>query len=86
MQNPLVNPLRKITIHGYLELVPGRGAREACQVKVLTLAEHAAKGYIVPAVSLSDNPGGNTGDTSEALGECSALGLDSLIHITCKIK
>ena len=69
------------------ELVPGRGARETSQDKVLMLAEQAAKGNKVHAVSLTDNPGGNTGILPEAMGiEIGDLGMDSIIHVTCKDK
>lgn len=69
------------------ELVPGRGARESSQEKVLDLAQQAAKGRKVHAVSLTDNPGGNSGIQAEGIGrEIADLGLDTIIHLTCKDK
>lgn len=69
------------------ELVPGRGATEESQEKVLKLASQAAKGKKVTAVSLTDNPGGNTGIVPEVIGkEIADLGLDTIIHLTCKDK
>jgi len=69
------------------ELVPGRGAWEENHDKVLKLAEQAAKGGKVNAVSLTENPGGNTGIQPEVIGrEIADFGLESIIHITCKDK
>lgn len=69
------------------ELVPGRGAREEGQEKILKLAELAVKGQKINAVSLTDNPGGNTGISPEAIGkEIDDMGLEAIIHLTCKDK
>ncbi|HHV65585.1 MAG TPA: methylenetetrahydrofolate reductase [Peptococcaceae bacterium] len=69
------------------ELVPGRGAWEPCQEKVLKLAEQAAKGNLVHAVSLTDNPGGHIGIKPEVIGkEIADMGLETIIHLTCKDK
>lgn len=67
------------------ELVPGRGSWEESQEKTLRLAEQAAKGKKVHAVSLTDNPGGNIAIPPEAIGkDIQKLGLDTIIHVTCK--
>lgn len=69
------------------ELVPGRGAWEESQEQALRLAEQAAKGKIVHAVSLTENPSGHIGISPEGMGkEIQSLGLDCVIHITCKDK
>jgi methylenetetrahydrofolate reductase (NADPH) len=69
------------------ELVPGRGAFEKAQESVLVLAEMAAKGGKVHAVSITDNPGGSAALSAEMLGaEIMRLGIEPLVHFTCKDK
>ncbi len=69
------------------ELVPGRGAREKAQEKVLLEAQKAAGGGKVQAVSLTDNPGGQPALAPESLAsEIQALGVEPLVHFTCKDK
>lgn len=69
------------------ELVPGRGAFEKAQESVLVLAEQAAKGGKVHAVSITDNPGGSSALSAEMLGaEIVRLGIEPLVHFTCKDK
>ena len=69
------------------ELVPGRGSWEESQEKAIRLAEQAAKGKKVHAVSLTDNPGGNVAISPEVIGkEIQKLGLETIIHLTCKDK
>jgi len=41
-----------------LELVPGRGSKGKTQEDVLRLAERAAKGRLIQALSITDNAGG----------------------------
>jgi len=69
------------------ELVPGRGAREKAQEIVLREAEKAARGGKVQAVALTDNPGGQPALMADSLAsEIKALGIDPLVHFTCKDK
>ena len=69
------------------ELVPGRGAFEPAQEEVVRSAEAAAKGGLVHALTLTDNPGGNPAISAEMLGtEISRLGVEPLVHFTCKDK
>ena len=69
------------------ELVPGRGAREKAQDSVLLEAEKAARGGKIHAVSLTDNPGGQPALMADALAvEIKALGIEPLVHFTCKDK
>ncbi len=69
------------------ELVPGRGSKEVSQEKALQLAEQAAKGKKIHAVSLTDNPGGSVGINPEGIGrEIKSLGIDAIIHVACKDK
>ncbi|NLI92636.1 MAG: methylenetetrahydrofolate reductase [Peptococcaceae bacterium] len=69
------------------ELVPGRGSWEDTHRNVLKLADQAAIGKKVHAVSLTENPGGKTGIQPEVIGrEIAELGMESIIHITCKDK
>ncbi|MDR3270727.1 MAG: methylenetetrahydrofolate reductase C-terminal domain-containing protein [Peptococcaceae bacterium] len=67
------------------ELIPGRGAREAGQANVLASATQAAADRNIHAITLTDMPGGHPALTAEALGsEIRALGIEPLIHFTCK--
>jgi len=69
------------------ELVPGRGAREAAQEKVLTLTKQAASGGNIQALTLTDNPGGTPAMSADFLGgEILKLGIEPLVHFTCKDK
>ena len=70
-----------------LELVPGRGSRGKTQDDLLRIAEKAAKSKLVHAVSITDNPGGHPALSPDVIGlEISHLGIDPLIHFTCKDK
>lgn len=67
------------------ELIPGRGAREKAQEKCLADAGRAAQGGKLHAVTVTDNPGGNPAIQAAALaGEILALGIEPLLHLTCK--
>lgn len=69
------------------ELVPGRGSWEENQEKVIKTAEQAMKGNKIDAVSITDNPGGNTGIQPIGIAqEITKLGLETIIHLTCKDK
>jgi methylenetetrahydrofolate reductase (NADH) len=69
------------------ELVPGRGAFEKSQEKLLETAARAAKGGRVNALTITDNPGGNPALSAAMLGaEIKRLGIEPLVHLTCKDK
>lgn len=69
------------------ELVPGRGARENAQEKTLTLARQAAEAGKIKAVSLTDNPGGTPAMSADFMAEeILKLGIEPLVHFTCKDK
>ena len=69
------------------ELVPGRGAREKAQEASMAAAEQAAKGGRVHALTITDNPGGNPAMLADYLGfEILKLGIEPLVHFTCKDK
>ncbi|MHB1652485.1 MAG: methylenetetrahydrofolate reductase C-terminal domain-containing protein [Desulfitobacteriaceae bacterium] len=69
------------------ELVPGRGAREKSQEAALAAAEQAAKGGKIHALTITDNPGGNPAISADYLGmEIIKLGIEPLVHFTCKDK
>ena len=69
------------------ELVPGRGAFEKVQEAIIAIAEQAAKGGKVHALTITDNPGGSPALSAEMLGvEIVKLGIEPLVHITCKDK
>jgi len=70
-----------------LELVPGRGSGGKTQDDILKISEKAAKSKLVHAVSITDNPGGHPALSPDVIGvEISRLGLDTIIHFTCKDK
>ena len=70
-----------------LELVPGRGSRGKTQDDILKMAEEAARATLVHAVSITDNPGGHPALSPDVIGlEISRLGIDPIIHFTCKDK
>lgn len=67
------------------EIIPGRGALEDSQENVLRMAEQAAKGGKINAVTITDNPGGKPALLASSMAvEVSRLGIESLIHFTCK--
>ena len=69
------------------ELVPGRGARETTQDNLLALARQAAAGKTIHALSLTDNPGGTPAMSADFMGiEILKMGIEPLVHFTCKDK
>jgi methylenetetrahydrofolate reductase (NADPH) len=69
------------------ELVPGRGAFEKAQEAVVAAAAQAAKGGKLHALTITDNPGGSPALATEMLGaEINRLGIEPLVHLTCKDK
>jgi methylenetetrahydrofolate reductase (NADPH) len=70
-----------------VELVPGRGARGKVQDDILALADKAVHGGLVHALSITDNPGGHPTLAPEVIGvEIRRMGIDPIIHFTCKDK
>jgi methylenetetrahydrofolate reductase (NADPH) len=70
-----------------LELVPGRGSRGRTQDEILGIAEKAAKSKLVHALSVTDNPGGHPALSPNLIGlKISRLGIDPIVHLTCKDK
>jgi methylenetetrahydrofolate reductase (NADPH) len=69
------------------ELVPGRGAREAAQEKAMAYAKQAAEGGMICALTVTDNPGGTPAMSADFMGcEILKLGIEPLVHFTCKDK
>jgi methylenetetrahydrofolate reductase (NADPH) len=69
------------------ELVPGRGAREAPQERALYLAKQATHGGKISALTVTDNPGGSPAMSADFIGnEILKLGIEPLVHFTCKDK
>ncbi|HAR49293.1 MAG TPA: methylenetetrahydrofolate reductase, partial [Smithella sp.] len=67
------------------ELVPGRGAKESAQEKTLSLAKQAAESGKICALTLTDNPGGTPAMSADFMGgEIVKLGIEPLVHFTCK--
>lgn len=70
-----------------VELVPGRGSRGKAHDQVLELAQKAADGGLIHALSVTDNPGGHPALAPEVIGfEVRQIGIDPIIHFTCKDK
>jgi methylenetetrahydrofolate reductase (NADPH) len=70
-----------------VELVPGRGSRGKSQDQVLGFAEAAARGGIVDALTITDNPGGHPTLAPDVIGgEICRMGIDPIVHFTCKDK
>jgi methylenetetrahydrofolate reductase (NADPH) len=70
-----------------LELVPGRGFRGKTVDQVMDLAKKASEGDLVHALSITDNPGGHPALFPNIIGrEICELGMNPLIHFTCKDK
>ncbi|MBI2869739.1 MAG: methylenetetrahydrofolate reductase, partial [Chloroflexi bacterium] len=69
------------------EHVPGRGAFEIQQEKLVEEATRAARGGKVHAVSVTDNPGGNPAISTEILcTELKKLGIEPLVHVAFRDK
>jgi len=69
------------------ELVPGRGAHEEAQENAIRSAEQAARDGRIHALTLTDNPGGKPAMSAAYLGlEIMKLGIEPLVHFTCKDK
>jgi methylenetetrahydrofolate reductase (NADPH) len=69
------------------ELVPGRGAFEKAQLDMIDAAKKAAASGRIHALTITDNPGGNPAISAEMLGaEIRRLGIEPLVHLTCKDK
>lgn len=67
------------------ELVPGRGAKEAAQEKILQLAGQALAGGKIHALTITDNPGGTPAMSADFIsGEVLKLGIEPVVHFTCK--
>jgi methylenetetrahydrofolate reductase (NADPH) len=85
--NPFKEALLRKEFVFTLELVPGRGSRGKTQEDVMALAERAARGKLIQAVSITDNAGGHPALFPNTLGrEICRLGLNPIIHFTCKDK
>jgi methylenetetrahydrofolate reductase (NADPH) len=70
-----------------LELVPGRGARSKAVEATMVLAQKAARGNRLHALSITDNAGGHPALFPNVLGrEICDLGMNPIIHFTCKDK
>lgn len=67
--------------------MPGRGAHEKAQNDVIAKAEQAARGGRIHALTITDNPGGRPAISAASLGaEILKLGIEPLVHFTCKDK
>lgn len=70
-----------------LELVPGRGSRGKAVQETMAMAEKAVRGNLIHALSITDNAGGHPALFPNVLGrEICGLGMNPIIHFTCKDK
>ena len=69
------------------ELVPGRSTRRREFRKIIRFVEEATKDKRLNGVSITENAGGHPALAPEVLGrEIKALGLDPILHFSCKDK
>ncbi|NIA09051.1 MAG: methylenetetrahydrofolate reductase [Nitrospiraceae bacterium] len=69
------------------ELVPARASKGKALDEILGFARETAAGGLLSALSITDNAGGHPALTPRALGaEIKALGIDPIIHFSCKDK
>lgn len=69
------------------EMIPGRGAFEKSQENVLKMAELAAKDKRINGITITDSPGGRPAMLPLSLAvDIKNMGIDPLIHFTCKDK
>ncbi|MCP3941388.1 MAG: methylenetetrahydrofolate reductase [Desulfobacteraceae bacterium] len=69
------------------ELVPTRGGRSREHVKTLEFARLLVEDDRFQAISITDNAGGHAALAPEAMGvEIQAMGLDVIVHCSCKDK
>ena len=67
------------------EHVPGRGFTGKAIDNIMQFAEQAKDDPTIHALSITDNAGGNPAMLADELGtEVLAIGLEPLIHFTCK--
>ncbi|HNW54794.1 MAG TPA: methylenetetrahydrofolate reductase C-terminal domain-containing protein, partial [Bacteroidales bacterium] len=79
--------LDKNTFSVTWELVPGRGAHEKPQEDAINSATQAAQDGRIHALTITDNPGGRPALSATYLGmEILKLGIEPLVHFTCKDK
>lgn len=70
-----------------LELVPDRSGRGTGHDRALAVARQAAADGRLTAVSITENAGGQVALSPEVLGgEIRALGLEVIVHLSCKDK
>jgi methylenetetrahydrofolate reductase (NADPH) len=70
-----------------LELVPSRGGRSTAHARALAFARQAGDDGRLHAVSITENAGGHPALSPEVMGlEICKLGLDVIIHLSCKDK
>ncbi len=70
-----------------LELVPSRGGQSRGHSRALSFAKEASADGRLHAVSITENAGGHPALSPEVMGsEISQLGLDVIIHLSCKDK
>lgn len=69
------------------ELLPARASKGKALDELMGFAEQAAKEGLLHALSITDNAGGHPALTPLALGrEIKALGIEPVIHFSCKDK
>ena len=69
------------------EQIPGRGAFEMQQEKLIENVAKASEGGKIHAISVTDNPGGNPALSTEMLcAQIKKTGMEPLVHLACRDK
>ena len=85
MSNLLREALEKGEFVVTCEIIPGRGASEDAQEKIIAEAKEMYETGRIHALSITDNPGGNPALLADVLGyEMLRQGMTPLVHFTCK--
>jgi methylenetetrahydrofolate reductase (NADPH) len=85
MENRLKTALENGEFAVTLELIPGRGAKEEAQLRELDEAERIYATGRAHALSITDNPGGNSAILADAVAQqLHEKDITTLVHFTCK--
>ncbi len=85
MENGLAEALRNKEFVITYELIPGRGANEETQEKMMEEARELVTNKRIHALSITDNPSGNPALLADVFAQdVMNLGATPLVHFTCK--
>jgi len=85
MENRLAEAFKNHEFVVTCEFIPGRGATEDAQAKLIEEAKELSSNKRIQAFSITDNPSGNPALLADKFGEeILNLGVTPLVHFTCK--